>query len=113
MKLINQSTQNLIIDGLMEAKSYSEKLVGLMGRGTLPANEGLWLKRCNAIHTWFMRFPIDCVFVDNKLRVVRVNHAVGPWRLCGPVLRASSVIELLGSTVGNRISVGDQLHVDA
>jgi uncharacterized membrane protein (UPF0127 family) len=61
-----------------------------------------------------MKFSIDCVFVDRKLRVKKIYRDVRPWRLVLPVLGASSVIEMASGTAERlKINVGDQLHVGA
>jgi uncharacterized membrane protein (UPF0127 family) len=53
---------------------------GLLGRSGLEAGEGLLLKPCGSVHTFFMRFPIDVVFLDRELSVVAVRPEVPPWR---------------------------------
>ena len=56
---------------------------GLLGRGGLERGEGLLLKPCGSVHTLFMRFPIDVVFLDRELSVLAVRPAVPPWRTAG------------------------------
>jgi uncharacterized protein len=53
---------------------------GLLGRDGLAQGEGLLLKPCGSVHTAFMRFPIDVVFLDRELSVVAVRPEVRPWR---------------------------------
>src|ERR671938_317897 len=54
---------------------------GLLGRGELERGEGLLLEPAGSIHTFFMRFPIDAVFLDRGLRVVGLAPELAPWRL--------------------------------
>ena len=61
------------------ARSFLSRAVGLIGRKGLPPGEGLLILRCNAIHTFFMRFPIDATFLDSQDRVVRVVRNIRPW----------------------------------
>jgi len=61
------------------ARSFLSRAVGLIGRKGLPPGEGLLILRCNAIHTFFMRFPIDATFLDSQDRVVRVVRDIRPW----------------------------------
>ncbi|MGN0847274.1 MAG: DUF192 domain-containing protein [Kiritimatiellia bacterium] len=61
------------------ARSFIARLCGLMGRPALPAGEGLLILRCNAIHTFFMRFTIDATFLDAEDRVVKVVRGIRPW----------------------------------
>ena len=97
--------------------------VGLLKHRDLPKGHGLWIKRCNTIHTFFMRFPIDAVFVDKKLKVVAVYRDLKPWRITRLHFKAASVFELpagtLNATVqavtgidGKAISPGDVLIVE-
>jgi uncharacterized protein len=62
------------------ASSFGSRLRGLMGVAGLPAGTGLLLPRTSSVHTHFMRFPIDVLFLDPDLRVVRVVVALRPWR---------------------------------
>ena len=65
----------------------------------------------NAVHTWFMRFPIDIAFVNKEGRVVKVCHAVKPWRIAAS-FRGYAVIELAaGSLTRGDTVVGDTLKV--
>ena len=63
------------------ARTFLQRAVGLIGRRSLPPGEGLLILRCNAIHTFFMRFPIDATFLDKNDRVVKVVRNIRPWRL--------------------------------
>lgn len=90
------------------------RMKGLLGRTHLAKEHALWLAPGNSIHTFFMKFPIDVVFVDRHLRVKKVYQQVQPGRLIWPVLGASSVFELAAGVANpDKISVGDQLHVGA
>ena len=63
------------------ARSFAERAKGLIGTKDLPDGEGLLILKCNAIHTWFMSFPIDAVFLDKNDRVVKTVRGIRPWRL--------------------------------
>ena len=89
------------------------RLQGLLGRAGLGPGEGILLRPAPAIHTWFMRFPIDAVFVDRDLEVVAVSEHVRPWRFARGK-GAHSVIELaagecrrLGIAVGDRLLMAE------
>ena len=62
------------------AESLWERLRGLIGRDCPRAGEGLLIERCNAIHTCFMRYPIDATFLDRNDAVVKVVKNIRPWR---------------------------------
>jgi len=84
---------------------------GLLGRDSLAADEGLWIVPCPMIHTFFMRFPIDVVFLDSELRAVRVIEDLRPWRISPWVLSARSVLELAGGVLKGSVCVGDRLEL--
>lgn len=112
--LMNKTTNTTLIPRLGVADNFFTRGKGLLGRSTLSAEEALWIHRCNSIHTYFMKFPIDCVFVDRDLKVKKIYRNVGPWKFIFPVWGASSVIEMSAGTAADlKINVGDQLHVGA
>ncbi|MBI1859523.1 MAG: DUF192 domain-containing protein [Deltaproteobacteria bacterium] len=82
------------LDRISVATHFWSRFLGLMGRAALPEGEGIFFPRCNSIHTFFMRFPIDVVFVTQTGRVELVMSALPPWRFVWPRLGASHVLEL-------------------
>ena len=62
------------------ARTFAERAKGLIGTKSLPEGEGLLIKRCNAIHTFFMSFPIDATFLDGDGRPVKTVRGIKPWR---------------------------------
>lgn len=62
------------------ARGFLDRLKGLIGRRGLPPGRGLLILRCNAIHTFFMRFAIDATFYDRHDRVVKRVRNIRPWR---------------------------------
>lgn len=110
MKLLKDD--KVLVDNLVVAETFWSRTKGLLGRKSLPENEALWILRCNSIHTYFMKFPIDVVFVNKKMVVVDMG-TVKPGKLVLPVWRASHVIEFTeGFLKKNPVQVGDVLHVD-
>jgi uncharacterized membrane protein (UPF0127 family) len=84
---------------------------GLMGRRLLPAGDGLLLSPAPSIHTGFMRFPIDVIFLDRELSVLKLVERLKPWRAAG-ARGARSVLELSPGEVARRgVEVGDFLDV--
>lgn len=95
------------------ALRWKERLVGLMGRRSLGEGEGLVIRPCESIHTHWMRFPIDVVFVDVDDVVVKAFPDVKPWRVRFGGGRADTVIEgpagmieRSGTEPGDRIRFG-------
>lgn len=86
--------ERLLAGRVQVADSFGPRLLGLMFRRRLDAQEGLLLRPCNSVHTFFMRFPIDVVYLDRDGQVLRVTPAMAPWRV-GPLVRgAKQVLEL-------------------
>jgi uncharacterized membrane protein (UPF0127 family) len=82
----------------------------LLGRSGLAAGHGLWIVPCEAVHTFGMRFAIDLVYLDRKMRVKKVRSNVPPWRLSA-CLSAHSVLELApGTVVKTGVRAGDVLE---
>lgn len=90
------------------------RLRGLLGRGRLPAGEGILLRPCSSVHTTFMRFSIDVVFCDGDLRVLSVVPGLRPWRFAAK-RGAKVTIELAAGEAATRgVEAGAQLRtVDA
>jgi uncharacterized protein len=101
----------LVCERCFVADTPLTRLRGLLGRKELPAGEGLLLHPAPAIHTWFMRFPIDAVFLDREHVVLAIRPALAPWRMAR-CRRARAVLELAaGECERRRISPGDRLEV--
>jgi uncharacterized membrane protein (UPF0127 family) len=92
-----------------DAASPFARLKGLLGRRTLGADEGIYLRPASSVHTFFMRFPIDAVFVDGEGRVLKVAAGLRPWRAAG-CRGARAVLELSsGESERRGVRPGDQL----
>ena len=111
-RLLNTSNNEVLATQVSKATSFKDRLVGLLGHEALDQGEALWISNCNSIHTFFMRFPIDVIFVDKALKVKNVYYGIKPWRVTFPLFGANSVFELAaGSLQEKSISKGDQLYV--
>lgn len=93
MKLVNTRNKCVLAGNLKEAKTFLEKARGLLGKKSLPAGQGLLIRNCSSIHMFFMRFPIDVIYVDEALKVLKIVRYLRPWRISS-ALGAHSVIEL-------------------
>ena len=94
------------------ANSARRRMKGLLGRRALSQDEGLWLEPASSVHTWFMRFPIDVVFLDRDKRVLRIVESMPPWRMAAK-RRSRSVLELAaGSAARAGLKVGDVLEAE-
>jgi uncharacterized protein len=82
---------------------------GLMLRRALEPDEGLYIRPTNSIHMFFMRFPIDAVFCDAELRVLKVARNLRPWRMAGA--RGGKIVFELAAGAAAGVEPGDQLLV--
>lgn len=97
---------------LVLANTALKRLRGLLGRAALSPQEALWLRPCNSVHTWWMRFAIDVIFLDRELRIVRLVENLRPFRLTRPSRQAVSVIEMAAHSITRlNLQVGEQLRV--
>src|SRR4051812_24948280 len=88
------------------------RMKGLLGRRALDEREGLLIRPTSSIHMFFMRFPIDAVFLDRELAVRKVVPELKPWRIAF-ARGAKSVVELAAGEAGRRgIATGDRLSVE-
>lgn len=99
LTLVNLTRGTTLAHRVALADNPIARMRGLLGRSSLPPGEGLWIRPCNSIHMFFMKFPIDALFLSRDMRAVRLVHRLRPWHLAGPVLRAWSVIELPEGTL--------------
>jgi hypothetical protein len=110
--LINQRTGEIVAQHVEIADTRATRRRGLLGRDSLGASSALMLSPCFAVHTAFMRFPIDVVFVDGEGRTVRIVRDLTPWRIAG-AWGAQRVIELAGGELRTRdVRVGDRLYLE-
>ncbi|KJR99566.1 MAG: hypothetical protein VR68_08590 [Peptococcaceae bacterium BRH_c4a] len=112
MKLINQRNGDIIADRIEIANGFLTRLAGLMGRTGMPENSALVLNPCSSIHTFFMRFCIDAVFLDGQGEVVHMIAEMPTYGISPMVKKAKMVIELPGGTAKNRVYPGDILKIE-
>jgi uncharacterized membrane protein (UPF0127 family) len=86
------------------------RMVGLLGRRSLAEDEGLLLTPCTSIHTFFMRFPIDILYLDREHTVVKAVKDLRPFRVSACLRGAHSILELpVGAIEASGTQVGDSL----
>lgn len=110
-QILNRTRGGVLAQQAELAETAATRTRGLLGRDGLPEGGGLIIDPCNAIHTFFMRFTIDVLFVTADGQVVRVLEQLVPWRLTRMYFRARKVVELPAGTL-QRVPCqpGDQLE---
>lgn len=113
MRIINTTRNTVIATQCAEARSFLARLRGLMGHPGLQPGEGLLIDPCSSVHSFFMRFPIDVLFVDRTHTVVGVTPEMAPNRPYAGARRARYVIELPAGTIAaSNTHVGDVLRLE-
>jgi uncharacterized membrane protein (UPF0127 family) len=108
---MNDRTRSPVALEVDIAANQAARRRGLLGRESLGTTEGLLLSPCKGVHTAFMRFPIDVIFIDRDGRAVRIARNLGPWRIA-VCLRGHAVIELAaGTATAADIQIGDLLYL--
>ncbi len=111
MKCFNPKTQEVFANNLKMNNTYFSRLIGLMFKKNLPAGSGIILKPCTQIHTCFMRFNIDVIFLDDNLKVLHVIENMRPWRISPLFLKARYTVELPAGTLKGRVKKGEILAI--
>lgn len=94
VRIVNTTTGETLAERAELAETFLSRFLGLQGRRELPAGAGLVLAPTSSIHMFFMRFPIDAIFIDAEQRVTRVGRRLRPWTI-GPLAPGALVcIEL-------------------
>ena len=110
LQIDNLTRNSSLVTAGRVADGFWTRFVGLMGAKGLAGGEGLLLTRCNSIHTHFMRFPIDVLYVSRELAVVHVDRAMAPWCF-GRIHRGSHFVVELPDGAAEGTEVGDVLAV--
>jgi uncharacterized membrane protein (UPF0127 family) len=110
---VRNQTRNTVLGRSVDQADTSEKRrTGLLKHERLEPGEGLWIVPCESVHTFFMKFPIDLVYLDKDKKVRKVRKAVPAWRLSA-CLTAHSILELPAGTIEETgTQAGDVLEIE-
>ena len=112
LRVTNTTRDTLLAEQCEQARSFFARGRGLMGREQLGPGSGLLIDPCSSIHTFFMRFPIDVVFIDRAGRVVGLRAAMRPGLPYAGAWRARAVIELpVGVIAASETQIGDLIKL--
>lgn len=111
MKVQISYRDKIISKDILIADTLVTRLIGLMFRKNLLGAEGLLLNPCNSIHTFFMRYNLDIVFISSENRVVKIIRGIKPWRMTWIYLRAKKTLELPAGKLPKDLEEGDFLEV--
>jgi uncharacterized membrane protein (UPF0127 family) len=110
--VVRNQTRNAVLADSAEVADTSEKRrTGLLKHDHLDPGQGLWIVPCESVHSFFMKFAIDLVYLDRAKRVKKVRHNMVPWRMSA-CLTAHSILELpAGVLKSTGTKAGDQLEI--
>jgi len=112
MKIVNLANSISLSEDVMPAYSFAKRLKGLLGRQSLRRGQSMLLRPANSIHTFFMRFHIDVLFVDKNNMVIKAINDLSPFRATGIYLKSAFVIELPAGTIQETMTKeGDYLQI--
>ncbi|MEP7198365.1 MAG: DUF192 domain-containing protein [Chloroflexota bacterium] len=112
--ITNATRGTVVAAAASEARTFAQKLFGLMAQAQLAPSGALIIYDTNWIHTFWMRFPLDVIYVDRARRVVGVETNLRANRIGKPFWTAHAVVELnVGAVAASQTQVGDQLEFRA
>ena len=110
MRITNQTKGTELASDARVARSLPSRIVGLLGTSSLPAGGALVIDPCSSVHTAFMRFAIDVVYLDPSRRVIKGVAHLKPFRISAALRGRCSVVELpSGTLAASQTAPGDQL----
>ncbi len=112
--LTNMTRNALLARDPACAETFWQRLMGLMGKKTFPEEyDCLIFEKCNSIHCFFMRMPIDVIFTDKENKVVKCISGLKPWHLAFGTLKSCNCIELPSGTLKKSGTLpGDRLCIN-
>lgn len=112
IRVKNERTDDTIAGSVAVADNPWTRMKGLLGKKGLPDAEALLIRPCSSVHTYFMRFDLDVIFLDRDNQVLKVVRDLRTFRFSG-ARRSHSVIEFgAGALAGIDIEPGDRLLLD-
>ena len=112
MIAINLRTHTTLATNVRVADTLFTRMKGLLGKKELPIGDALWIKPCFSVHTFFMKFPIDVLFLNKKNQVIAAVASLTPNRLTRLYPQSFSVLELPVNTIeGTETEIQDFIEI--
>jgi len=108
-KLVTGSGEVLCHKMIM-ATNILSRMKGLMFSESLPDCDGFLIAPCNSIHTFFMRYPLDIIFLDQNFNIVKVLYDLSPWRMTWIYFKSYQVLEMKAGTLKKNLNIGEKLE---
>lgn len=112
MKLINQDNGHIIANKIRISDTYIKRLIGLLSTKNLSSDCALHLKPCGGIHTFFMRYSIDVLYLDSECRIIAFEENLKPWSMGKIHKETKSVIELSSGIISKtHLKIRNRLEI--
>lgn len=111
MKVKISYSGKTLSDDILIADTMQTRIIGLMFKKSLEGAEGLLLDPCNSIHTFFMRYSLDIVFIGSNNKVIKIIRDLRPWRMTWLYFKARKTLELPAGKLPLDLREGDILEV--
>ena len=100
----------VICHKMILAEDLFSRLKGLMFSAELPGCDGFLIRPCNSIHTFFMRYALDVIFLDDDFKIVKVLYGLRPWKMTWMYWRSTQVLEMKAGTLKKELHPGEKLE---
>lgn len=107
--MISKENGEIVASKVKVAKSFEDRLIGLMFKSPLVEFDSLLILKCNSIHTCFMKYPLDIIFLDKDYKIKKIYRNLKPWRMTRLVLGACQVLEMEAGKLPANLSIGEKL----
>ena len=112
MKITNLTKNQVLAEDVLLSSSFLKRLKGLLGYKSIDKNQAMILRPANSVHTFFMCFPIDVLFVDSNNIVVKTVSNMKPFKATGIYFKSVFVIELCAGVINaTQTTKGDYLQI--
>jgi len=108
--ILKNQMGEIICERMIKAYNILARMKGLMFTEKLPNCDGFLITPCNSIHTFFMLYNLDIVFLDAEFKVIKVIYDLAAWRMTGIYFSSHQVLEMKAGTLKKGIKVGDQFE---
>lgn len=107
---LKASSGEILCHKMIVANNTFARMKGLMFSEELPDCDGFLIRPGNSIHTFFMRYPLDIVFLDKNFKVIKVLYNLSPWRMTWIYFKSFQVLEMKAGTLKRNLNQGETLE---
>lgn len=111
MKIQISYGEKILSKDILIAEAMMDRMIGLMFKKKMVGYEGLLISPCRSIHTFFMRYSLDIIFLNSDNKIIKIIRDMKPWRLTWFYFRAKKTLELPAGKFPVELKEGDQLVV--